>query len=90
MSALAGNLWARGWRSPVAALIHLVNNGGISVSEISAANMRSTNDIKVVNVLWDDGIVVSAKSFSTVVHKRAIIIGHAKVRCARLLIEVKS
>ena len=52
--------------------------------------MRATDDGEVVQVLGDDGEATASKSGGTIVHERAVVVGHAEVVGATDLVEVVS
>merc|ERR1719334_209599 len=89
-SAGAGNLGTGSLSHRVGAPIHLVDNGGVGVGKVSAIDMRAANDSQVVQILGHDGKFTAAKSRGSVVHERAVVVGHAKVGSARNFVKVES
>ena len=70
--------------------VHLVDNGGVGVGEVGASDMRASNDSEVVQILGHNREFTTAKSRGSVVHERAVVVGHAKVGSARHFVEVES
>merc|ERR1719334_640858 len=89
-SAGAGNLATGSLSHRVGAPIHLVDNGGVGVGKVGAIDMRAANDSQVVQILGHDGKFTTAKSRGSVVHERAVVVGHAKVGSARNFVKVES
>jgi len=89
-SAGAGNLGAGSLSHRVGAPVHLVDNGGVGVGEVGASDVGASNDGQVVQVLGHDGEFTAAESRGSVVHERAVVVGHAKVGSARNFVKVES
>ena len=71
--------------------IHLVDNHGIGVGEISSSGMGSTDNGEVVQVFGDESeSAAGAEGSGSVMHKRTVIVRHAKVGGTADLVEVVS
>merc|ERR1712168_1097974 len=89
-SAGAGNLATGSLSHRVGAPVHLVDNGGVGVGQVGASDMRASNDSEVVQILGHDGEFTATESRGSVVHERAVVVGHAKVGSARNFVKVES
>merc|ERR1719431_112345 len=72
----------------IGAPVHLVDNGGISVGEAGTADVGATDGSQVVQIFSHHGETAAAKSGGSVVHKRAVIVFHAKVGSSSDFVEV--
>jgi len=84
----ARNLGAVSLRHHIGAPIHLVDNGGISVGEVGTADVGAADGAQVVQIFSHHRETTAAKSGGSVVHKRAVIVGHAKVGSTTGFVEV--
>lgn len=90
ISAGAGDLVARRLGGRDSAPVHLVDNGGIGVGKGCSTLVRLSDNGEIIEVFRDHGEASSAESGGSVVHKGAVVVGHAEVVGAAHLVEVVS